>query len=243
MDHETVYGVMITGKSDERLPMAVNAIRSFLQQSYRRKKLIIVNDGESDCASGFTGTEIEELRLSGQYSLGTLRNIALEQIPSGAPWIQWDDDDWKHSCLIADQKRVLDLSGTEMCVLKAQVQYSFCKNTAWIKEAERIEGTILARKRDLFYPEIPKGEDTEYLRAFQKRFTSTYWNNPPHFYLRFLHENNTWEPEHFRLHLRRSDLWRLDWVSQSYLKSILPKYNWLLKEGWRHFREGRWPKD
>lgn len=220
---ERIYGVMITGKDHYHHPFALCSVRSFLEQTYPNKHLLIINDGEQSF-DGFDKELVTEIKLKEKKVLGALRNIALDALPENALWIQWDDDDWHHPKAIEEQYRYLVEQGADLCCMRAQIQYSFQIDSAW--EVNRsIEGTILSRKKgDMFYPEIAKGEDTGYIQRFRKKYPIAKWENPPHYYIRFIHGHNTWHEDHFGLRFRAKHKWDIE--NTEYLREVLRNYSW-----------------
>ena len=106
----------------------------------------------------------------------------------------------------------------------AQVQYAFKIDAAW-EVYRKIEGTILARKKgDVSYAEIAKGEDTEFLKRFQEKYRVVVWHNPPRYYLRFIHGNNTWSERYFGLNWRKKHSWEIGSLERAYLKEVLGIY-------------------
>ena len=43
---EKIYGVMVTGKDAKHEHLARQSVKSFIEQTYSNKKLLIINDGE-----------------------------------------------------------------------------------------------------------------------------------------------------------------------------------------------------
>jgi glycosyltransferase involved in cell wall biosynthesis len=224
---EPIYAVMITGKSFDRVPMAKLSIQSFFEQTYTNRHLLIVNDGgfEFDISSGDMITQIS---VPKKLTLGELRNVALDHLPTGTVWVQWDDDDWHHPSVMSEQYRVLSNADVPCCFMKTQVRYSFNKNCAWIfgrtsnPTYRGICGTGMFRNSDIRYPALRKTEDS----VFSKRYEGNdiLWDNPSHYYLRFIHGNNTWDDNHFLSSRMKQDTWNIDDVSKTYLKEIIEKY-------------------
>lgn len=197
--NDVVYALMITGRPG-RQPFAQAAVESFRRQTYRNRVLVVVNDGDYGLdLSGVMGVEVTVPR---GRTLGDLRNLALEAVPGGAVWVQWDDDDWRHPEALAWQRGFLgdELLGAQ---LGAQVQYAFALDAAWLVERPRgIEGTIMARHVGVRYPSLARGEDTVFRDALGRRGRVAVAPNPPRHYLRFIHGRNTWDEAHFGLKRR-----------------------------------------
>lgn len=186
-----VSAVMITGKSNARLPMASLAVTQFQRQTYEETELIIVNTGRD--ALYRPARNITEIKLpQGQLSLGELRNIALDHA-SGEWVIQWDDDDVHHPDRISYQ--MSHVSGTQPQVLLYQTRLdlrtgeSFC-----FSDPLGIAGTILHPRTELRYPAMAKSEDAVFSKSLGARPLNNYDRHD--IYIRLFHGLNTWDSEH-----------------------------------------------
>lgn len=225
---EPVYALMITGKDKFRARFAYNAILSFLGQSYGNRFLIAINDGDYRFDCGDVPVErILQIQLDNSRSkLGALRNESLDRVPEDGIWIQWDDDDWYHSDLIAKQYEMLISHRLDACFLQNQVKFAFTVNAGWADYFPGgFAGTLMARKRsDIRYQDISRGEDSMYCHALKQSSDWIAWNNPPHYYLRFIHGNNSWHDEHFQLSHRIPNQRVMPIDSAAYLEKVLPLY-------------------
>lgn len=90
-----IYGLMITGKDFFHYELAKRSVASFFNQTYSSKQLVVVNDSPEYSLAGLHPclTEIRVVRKPTEsFSLGTLRNVGINAVPTGSYWIQWDDD-------------------------------------------------------------------------------------------------------------------------------------------------------
>lgn len=234
MDDPLVIAVMITGKHPDRIPLAQAAIAAFELQSYERKQLVILNTGstrltdEIDPRPGVYETFAPHWTLT---ALGTLRNYALDIIadrfPADAWVIQWDDDDWYHHQRIALQVAAAREDNFQHPVtLRRQVRYCFATNTAFAHDAQEtawgIHGTILHPQSEMRYEEVPKHEDSRFLKRFRR---VTICENIPQLYIRFVHGRNTFDERHIMGKLAgRHDEWHLDIDTESYLTETLNQH-------------------
>jgi glycosyltransferase involved in cell wall biosynthesis len=219
---ETIYALMITGKDAYHHKLALKSIRSFKEQTYKNKVLIIVNDGEFTYANPEI-SNIKEIKVPKQNTLGDLRNISLEAIPEGAVWIQWDDDDWHHPTRMAEQYQFMKKNNLGAVCLVQQLQYSSKLNSAWIMHSyEGIAGTMVARSnKNVRYSSKIRGEDTDFFYSTRKNMKLGAMNNPPELYVRLIHGNNTWDEEHFYLSKRKSNDFSIPGKSKKYLDNII----------------------
>ncbi len=219
---EKIIAIMVTGKCPERRALAELAARSFLEQTYPNKELLIINDGQESWGK-IVSPEIREVRVAEKCTLGRLRNIGLECLEEDAVWVQWDDDDFHHPLAMQEQYRILAETRASACCMRSQIQYALKKNAAWEMHG-LIPGTIMCRKKkEILYPEIARDEDMEFLKQYL-RYGVIPWNNPAHYYIRLIHEYNTWEEDHFRLEERKCGEWELQSEEKKYLESLLPHY-------------------
>lgn len=224
---EPIYALMVTGKDARPPALAANAIISFLAQTYGNRHLVVVNDGNYEFrVAGPAAERVVQIAPPKKERLGALRNRALDCIPRDALWVQWDDDDWHHPSLVASQHDVLQNRGVAACFLRWQIKYVYSRNTAWADPfGGGFAGTLMTRNfRDVRYPDDVRGEDTVYGAAIKERYEHCDWDNPPEYYLRFIHGNNTWPESHFHLEGRVTDEWRMSVQSANYLRAILPLY-------------------
>lgn len=202
MPSPTVTAIMITGRLPRRNPRLVQAaLRSFQQQTYAARQLLIVNTG--DLLTLPADDRIRQLPADPALPLGALRNLALQQVTT--PWvIQWDDDDYQHPRRIAWQLTQTLAAGAPASVLRWQLRYSFTFNTAGLVHAvERgHHGSLLFRYRpQLRYPPLARAEDTEFLRqgwstAETLSLENTARTGYAHLQLRCEHGANTWPAAH-----------------------------------------------
>ena len=225
---EPVYALMVTGKDMFHAHLARNSIFSFLAQTYGNRRLVVVNDGDYsfECI-GVAADRIVQIQLDGRHILGSLRNRSLDCVPPGALWVQWDDDDWHHPELLAKQHEVLTERAAETCFLRHQIKYAFSIDAGWADSFPGgFAGTLMARNRPaLRYPELAQSEDSVFCLALKHSCHWIAWDNPPHYYLRFIHGHNTWPDAHFQLVRRSPHQRQMLAESAAYLAAVLPLYD------------------
>lgn len=228
-----VSGIMVTGTDKNRLPLAIAACRSFSDQTWPTKELVIVNDGgwsliaelPPDLRKRF-GDNIREIQPAGKRTLGALRNIGLAEM-RGEYAVQFDDDDWSHPARIAYQ---MQFAKPGHCVLlKWQVRYAFKHNAAFAAHRkDGIPGTILHHKDSPRYRHLGRREDMLFVKSFGTRCRKA--NNAPgtpmgpELYLRFWHGSNTWSIKHVMAQsgrVPRQNTWVLTPAATHYLRETL----------------------
>ncbi len=230
MSQPLVSCIMVTGKSPSRLPLAMAACRSYAQQTYPAKEIVIVNTGDN--LLGRLPAELTdnicEVTRPAELTLGELRNCGLEAA-QGEFVCQWDDDDWS-----GPQRIELQLAAAleHNCptTLLSQVRYSFMTDTAFVvrqtprpEYAVGLPGTVLHARTELRYLPERKSEDTHFVKQFERVHIL---DNPPELYLRFCHGlDQTWTEKHImqRYYQTRGQR-RLPKTANDYLDQVLKQY-------------------
>lgn len=233
-----ITAVMITGKSDKRRSLATRSLRSFVEQTYPNKRLIVVNTGDKPFLVGDGGQMFEMHMPGSRAKLGTLRNAALSRLAEDAWWIQWDDDDWHHPMRMWYQASAIPMRGKNdiAILLDGQVRYSFLENAAFayrwtLQVCPGIPGTILCKNKiGRTYPANAKGEDVEFLNNYQPSqlvVLPNHHQGNSHLYLRFAHGDNTWSQDHIMGAMKDScggdikNKWFLSREQSTYLRQVL----------------------
>lgn len=230
MSGPLVTAVMIHGKSPERRPFALAAIKSYMLQTYGPKELIIINHSNDPLAGELPDDPddgITEVMVDPQPSLGHYRNIALEEA-NGDYIICWDDDDWSHPRRMGVQ---VNLAIRYECpvTLRNQIRYSFRTGNAYAYKVKLrpgydvgIPGTVCHPKTDFRYAAEDMHEDTHFLQQFK---TVRILENIPQLYLRFFTGYNVWHEKHimgsYSWGSNRVDLGK---TTHAYLKQVLSEH-------------------
>ncbi len=99
-----------------REEMVARAVRSFQAQTYRNKRLLILDNGRPRIQASLPGNAAYV--TADPASIGVLRNVANKfagQLTGADIIAHWDSDDWSHPNRIAEQVALLQSSGAE-CV-------------------------------------------------------------------------------------------------------------------------------
>jgi glycosyltransferase involved in cell wall biosynthesis len=205
-----------------RVKLAERAVRCFCAQTWRRKELVVVDDGEADYAPMlrryYSQVDIRYQRLPPRRVrrlLGDLRNVSLD-CALGEYCIQWDDDDWYHPRRIEVQMQAL-AEGFEASVLRHTLMHigspPYASRLFRTALRRGTPGTILHRRSDLRYPNQPKGEDTAYLdRLRRAQRVAVLGAEHSHLFIRCFHGRNTWHLGHFTQRLHRTVENKLQYV-------------------------------
>ena len=240
-DLPLITAVMVTGKSPDHERWARVALRCFLEQTWPadRRELLVINDGpyrlleRPDQYQSPDGQPlVREVGLpAGEYLLGDLRNIGLEEA-CGEYLIQWDDDDWHGPGRIALQAAPVVEEGVACTFLNRQARYSIPHNSAKVFSAFRLDGTILHRACELRYPSRRKSEDTDFMFKVMIAFGRDKVVNVDvpadecdRHYIRFHHGGNTWGAGHIMgLSSLLPGMWRLGPASCERVQAVLKEY-------------------
>jgi len=192
MPFPLVTAVMITGKSEARNPLAREAVRCFVEQTYLPRELLILNEGKE--AIGVEAGKIREIQIEkvATRTLGDLRNLALE-LAHGDWVIQWDDDDWYGPERIEAQMRARRPGAAVL--LGDIIHYSLSRHSGFRTHwASGFPGSILhERNGTVRYPSLSRGEDIVFQRQFHN-IILVRSERPLYIYRH--HAQNTWDETH-----------------------------------------------
>ena len=185
----------------KRVPMLKRAVKSFLNQSYPAKEMLIVYDHDDTETASFhsanRNASVRFLVSEGNKTLGHLRNLAVQEA-NGDFVIQWDDDDEYHQDRIWYQLRHSILEGGKASTLERWMITDDITGRRYISHARIWEGTILAPRKLLLYvpyPKLKKGEDSVVIQELSRRnLISTM--KMPYLYTYHLHGRNTFNRAH-----------------------------------------------
>jgi glycosyltransferase involved in cell wall biosynthesis len=204
----------------DRVAMARQAIRSFADQTWPHRELVIVSDGPVACrralqddvrAIGAAAVRVVEVDAPGQ-ALGALRNLALASA-QGDVVCQWDDDDCSHPERLARQLTVMVERGARASFLADHLQWlEPDRQVAWIDwtSGGRLRGQhamapgtlMMFRDRRFAYPEsgphARRGEDSAFLNALYREIPTTSIEGEGDLYLYRYHGANTFPESHHR---------------------------------------------
>lgn len=200
-----VTAVMVTGKSEARLPLAIAAAEAWFQQEYDgQKTLLILNDHPTMRVSPYLDQDedVLEVLLPKQPSLGHLRNLMWEYIETEYA-IQWDDDDLPRPERLAWQMLHTDPGNASILKWELQVDLNSDRpedvfaNCGRSSRVGGFAGTLLWPVTvPCRFPELPKAEDTEFVLELRKHCGVQVLENQPELYVRLFHGHNTWGRKH-----------------------------------------------
>lgn len=206
---QDIYCILITGKSKCRTYMAYCSIANFLEQSYARKKLIIINHGKIPLIKRDTTLQHEidldikdfpvvnniyEFMIDKHngITLGDLRNIALELVPPDALWTTWDDDDYRHKNYLKILKNVMDDNNADTVVFTRRYEFNNVSSFVWEMNLKSGFVFVLSRKdKRIKYKSKDTMEDTDIINLCRKYGKIHIFDNKPSLYIRMVHGNNT----------------------------------------------------
>ena len=187
-----------------RVCQARLAIQSFLNQTYLRRELIVVDDDSdaslSDWISGLSCDMIRLFRLPNEgMSLGELRNFSVLQ-SLGEYVCQWDDDDLYDPVRLEMQMGALLSTGSDVAVLSRFLIWWPHRKRLAVSCFRDWEGSFLCRRDCLpLYPAQRQGEDSAVFEQLRKR-NHLARIDMPRLYLYVVHGLNTFHPSHFDRH-------------------------------------------
>lgn len=200
------------------------AIRYFQFQTYPRKDLVIVHEGNTevwnDPSLDLENITIVEITAGATLTLGERRNLSIQHA-KGDYFCQWDDDDWFHNKRLEIQMDRLGSSGKPAGVLSRLILYDCLSQQAYLSSERLWEGTLLC-KTDIVtnfiqYPKLNIGEDDSLVVDLIKR---DYVQSvaAPFVYAYIYHGGNTWDATHFQQLFQAG--YMLDETSVTLMKKI-----------------------
>jgi len=201
-----------------RRSLAERAVHCFAQQTWHRRELVIVDDGDEDYAPMLAryieaGAVIRYHRIESnpEVLLGGLRNLSLD-LAEGELCIQWDDDEWYAPDRIERQASVIgDGAAVALRWTLMSVHSPTRGRLAFRSDAGiATPGTVLHRRDAARYPNLRRGEDSAFLRDLRCGGLTVLGAEASHLFVRCFHGDNTWNEHHFVRRLRRRPV---DWPS------------------------------
>ncbi len=202
----------------DRLTLLKRAIRSYCDQTYPNRELLIVTDGEARFRAALEDHLLtlgrDDIRIvgvnGGRRALGALRNISLAEA-RGAIVCQWDDDDCSHPRRLETQAAHMAASKADACFLTEHLHF-FARErrllwTDWTYGGQtwgkwRLAPGTLMMRRDLgvAYPEsgeaAVRGEDSALVDSIYGRLRIAPLSGCGHLYLYTYHGRNTFAEAH-----------------------------------------------
>jgi hypothetical protein len=192
----TIYGIMITGKDDDRIAMAAVSCRNFFEQDYvGNKRLIIINHNSAKV--GTQDKDVLQIHVDRKKnSLGAMRNIALELIPTNALWTTWDDDDYRSPDYLSKlYKCLVSKVNASASTFINRYEFNLNTNSAWRMTLKSGFVTMLCKKIPGYYYLNKDSLEDVNLKSFyaQRGSGIAVYNNKPNevMYIRLVHNNNT----------------------------------------------------
>lgn len=212
-----------------RKAMAVQAVESFLAQTWPHKELIVVNNGfglpghyrlleEVSIPESVAAQEI--ILDSRKRSFGRLWNIGLAAA-SGDAAMSWDDDDWSHPRRLEELMRRWEPG--KILLSTTQLRYCLDTNTAFVYEnpTEGCSGIAVYPREGTWFDPDPEGvderhgEDARFLLQYPKEKKRLWANrDQAHYFIRLCHRGPTGNDRSYkrimRGYARRTNHWELD---------------------------------
>ena len=189
-----VYGIMVTGKDEQRIAYArLIGLKNFEMQTYTNKHLIIVNHGTKPVLTHQVSNVYELMVDKTNFTLGDLRNLALQLVPLNAIWYVHDDDDFRSANYIEFMVSNLLKNKAIAVFLKNRMEYNLANGYTFKSGFAYGNTHIMCIKLErLQYMSKDTLEDTRLqtdIQSFKKKYVSI--DNDPKMYVRVIHQNNT----------------------------------------------------
>lgn len=197
-----IYCLMITGKSELRLPWARASLQNFLEQTYSNKHLIIINHGNERVYEQH-GKSIDSESHINEYmvekgkgvTLGDLRNDALSHVPIGEIWTTWDDDDIRCNDYLEQLYNEMTVNNVQCVMIRNRFEYNMNTKKIWASSLHTGFLWFFMRKQahDFVYDKKETNEDGLLKIQILTEGESFYkiYDNNPICYIRLIHNDNT----------------------------------------------------
>lgn len=189
----TVYCILITGKNDDRYKFIPIALKNFEEQTYINKKLLIINHGNRQLFRKQNDNIIEVMFDKTNFTLGDMRNFALELIPYNSYWCIWDDDDYRHSKYLELLCKTLKNNDVDVVFFKNRIDYNINTNYGYRSKFSEGMPFIFAKRVDnIKYLSKDSLEDIRLYLDFEINNKKIFvLDNDPRLYIRLIHGTNT----------------------------------------------------
>jgi glycosyltransferase involved in cell wall biosynthesis len=204
----------------DRVSLARRAIRSYADQTYPNRELVIVTDGTEryraslDRYASFIDAKNVRFADPGRpgQTLGALRNLSMD-VAKGELVCQWDDDDCSHPERLSSQAAHMLREGALASFMTEHLQFMADDGTlCWIDWTLGGQGRgkdfvapgtlLMARDSQFRYPEAGprarRGEDSVFLERLHASLPVTHFAGAGHLFLYQYHGRNTFSRAHHR---------------------------------------------
>lgn len=197
---DTIYCIMITGKSSCRYELAKRSIANFMEQTHKYKHLIIINHGEKQLSSSpefmFNRDSISEYMVEkADNTLGDMRNMAIDRVPINSTWTTWDDDDYRSARYLEYLYNTMNSKKVSSIKFINRIEVNVKTNYVWKTTLRSGLMTIMSRKKtadtELYTRKDTMEDQALHSNLLHNGHTFYILDNDPYIYLRMVHNNNT----------------------------------------------------
>jgi glycosyltransferase involved in cell wall biosynthesis len=115
----------------DRPALVVRAVKYFLEQNYRDRELVVVDDGPESVRDLVTvHPDIRHVRLESRHTIGAKTNIGCQEA-RGEIVAQWDDDDWHGPDRLAIQVEPILNGSATVTALDGAPFYDIDRDLTW----------------------------------------------------------------------------------------------------------------
>ena len=188
----TIYCLMVTGHNEKRYVFAKKSIENFNLQTYKNKKLIIINQNDKSLLSSEIENILEVFIDKENKSLGTMRNISLSFVPPNAYWTTWDDDDWRHPEYLAIMMKQILKNNVDFIMYQNRLEMNIKNRFCFKKKIKSGTMQFFAKHNPyLKYEDKNVLEDVNFKKFALINLKTYIYDNDPILYMRIIHDENT----------------------------------------------------
>lgn len=198
----------------DRPQLIKRALWCYQQQTYDNLELVVLDNGTEPIDHVVRAFDLpgevryRHVERGPDLWIGGLRNRALEVATGEVVVPQWDDDDWSHPERIERQVEVLR-QGYDVCTIQGTLMHvhhpDYFHHPFIGILPNGVPPTIMHRRDpEIRYPNIRRTSDTKYLNDWREKRSAILPREASHLYLRYSHEGNLWETDHFLRRMRNT---------------------------------------
>ena len=187
----TVYCLMITGYTPDRIAYAKASVTNFLDQSYKHKHLILLNQSEENIIDSQNIDNVIEVHVAVD-KIGVLRNKSIDMVPDNTVWTTWDDDDFRHPDYLSIFMEEFKNKDVDFLMFQNRFEYNILTN--YMFKIKLKSGTMIffsKRENQVRYDPVSTMEDQVVKKYAKKHLRYKIIDNDPKLYIRLIHNNNT----------------------------------------------------
>jgi hypothetical protein len=203
--------------------MAKLAIENFLNQTYPKKEMVVISQGEWIVTPEQREKGILEIHVPLGLTIGALHNVG-DALANGSWIMRWDDDDIHHPTLLGVLVAAAEQDSDQAAVaMGIWTVYHADDDRAWTVRRPAI-GALFHRNEGPLYEDVPTGEDSVLWESIYRDRAKTL-DNWPGLFIRVFHGKNMVSKRHLMAQMPRGGVGDPGLVTvRPHLNAMIQKY-------------------